>query len=34
MVRTGAMTRQDGMEKIGAMENPDMVNYARKELNL
>ncbi len=34
MVRTGAMTRQDGMEKIDAMENPDMVTYARRELDL
>lgn len=33
MVRTGAMTRQDGMEKIGTMESPEMVNYARNELN-
>jgi len=32
MVRTGAMSRHDGMEKIGAMENPEMVNYARSEL--
>lgn len=33
MVRSGAMTRENGMGKIGAMENPEMVNYARKELN-
>ena len=33
MVRTGAMSREEGMEKIGAKENPEMVDYARKELN-
>jgi len=27
------MSREEGMEKIGAKENPEMVDYARKELN-
>ncbi|WKZ32615.1 MAG: hypothetical protein QY316_11985 [Thermodesulfobacteriota bacterium] len=32
MVRSGAMTREKGLEKIDAMEDPEMVERARKEL--
>lgn len=32
MVRSGAMTREKGIEKIETMENPAMVEYARREL--
>ncbi len=32
MVRSGAMTREFGLEKIGSMEDPEMVERARLEL--
>lgn len=32
MVRSGAMSREKGIEKIDAMEDPAMVEYARREL--
>lgn len=32
MVRTGAMERQEGLEKIYSSENPDMVDFARRAL--
>ncbi len=34
MVRAGVMAREDGLEKIEAPENPEMVNYARKKLEV
>lgn len=34
MVRAGSMSREKGLEKIEAPENPEMVEYARKKLKL
>ncbi len=33
MIRSGAMEREEGLKKIETMEDPEMVSYAREELN-
>lgn len=34
MVRSGVMTRQDGLDKIETKENPEMVEYAKRALEV